>query len=108
MIAKVHPSDIIELSSLEFIMKLLILIPVIALAACSSVAPPQTAQPSKINPNLEVKEMDRTEVIQAARECINSHMKPYIQSVPQKTDHGTILIPVAVNCEVYGPTLANQ
>jgi hypothetical protein len=87
-------------------MKLLILIPVVALAACSTVGGSHSDNgTTKIQPNLEVKEMARTDVISAARECINSRMKPVIQSVPQKTDHGTILIPVAVNCEVYAPTL---
>ena len=50
------------------------------------------------------KQLDRTEVIQAARECVNARMKPVIQSLPQPTDHGTIIVPVSVQCEVYGPT----
>jgi starvation-inducible outer membrane lipoprotein len=80
--------------------KLLILFPLAFLVACSS-APPQT----KVQANLDVKEMDRTDVIKAARECINARMKPVVQSVPQRTDHGSILIPIAVNCEIYSPTL---
>jgi PBP1b-binding outer membrane lipoprotein LpoB len=90
--------------------KLLILIPVVTLAACSTVGnpTPATNTSTKIQPNMEVQEMSRTDVISASRECINARMKPVIQSVPQKTDHGTILIPVGVNCEVYGPTYPQQ
>ena len=55
--------------------------------------------------NDKVKQMDRTEVIMAARECVNARMKPIIQRVPQPTDHGTIIVPVAVQCDVYEPTL---
>ena len=52
----------------------------------------------------KVKQMDRTEVIMAARECVNARMKPIIQRVPQPTDHGTIIVPVAVQCDVYEAT----
>jgi hypothetical protein len=55
--------------------------------------------------NDKVKQMDRTEVIMAARECVNARMKPIIQRVPQPTDHGTIIVPVAVQCDVYEATL---
>ena len=41
----------------------------------------------------------------AARECVNARMKPIIQRVPQPTDHGTIIVPVAVQCDVYEATL---
>ena len=82
--------------------KLLILVPVVLLAACSSTSVP------KVTPVQELKEMSRTDVISAARDCVNGRMKPSIQSVAQKTDHGTILIPVAVNCDVYGPTYPKE
>jgi hypothetical protein len=90
--------------------KLLILLPLVSLVACSSVQPPPQAPnvPVKVKPNLDIPELSRTEVISAARDCVNGRMKPVVQSVAQKTDHGTILIPVGVNCEVYGPTYPQQ
>ncbi len=84
-------------------MKLLYILPFVALTGCAaSKSPSVVVLP---NPNEKPKQMDRTEVIQAARECVNARMKPVIQNLPQPTDHGTIIVPVAVQCEVYGPTL---
>jgi hypothetical protein len=82
--------------------KLLIVAPLIFLTACASKIPSVVLLP---NPNEQPKHLDRTEVIKAARECVNARMKPVIQSLPQPTDHGTVIVPVAVQCEVYGPTL---
>jgi hypothetical protein len=47
------------------------------------------------------KLVERAEVIRAQKDCIDAKMKPVIQSLPQKTDHGTIMLPVAVTCETY-------
>jgi len=44
--------------------------------------------------------VERAEVIQASKDCINARMRPVIQSLPQKTDHGVIMLPVSVQCEV--------
>jgi PBP1b-binding outer membrane lipoprotein LpoB len=84
--------------------KLLIIVSVVLLTACSATSkiPSIVVLP---NPKEQPKQLDRTEVIQAARECVNARMKPVIQNLPQPTDHGTIIVPVAVQCEVYGPTL---
>jgi PBP1b-binding outer membrane lipoprotein LpoB len=82
--------------------KLLIIAPLVLLTACASKIPSVVVLP---NINEKPKQLDRTEVIMAARECVNARMKPVIQSLPQPTDHGTIIVPVAVQCEVYGPTL---
>jgi hypothetical protein len=83
-------------------MKILFLLPFVLLTGCAaSKIPSVVVLPGSEKP----KQLDRTEVIQAARDCVNARMKPVIQSLPQPTDHGTILVPVAVNCEVYGPTL---
>lgn len=49
----------------------------------------------------EPKMIERAEVIRAQKDCIDAKMKPVIQTLPQKTDHGTIMYPVAVNCETY-------
>ena len=57
------------------------------------------------NPKLEgfdkPKAMARNEVIQGAKDCINAKMKPTVQYLPQKTDNGTIMLPVEVHCDVY-------
>ena len=47
------------------------------------------------------KLVQRAEVIRAQKDCIDAKMKPVIQSLPQKTEHGTIMLPVAVTCETY-------
>lgn len=63
------------------------------LTACS--APPKLSGFEK--PEL----ISRNEIIQANKDCINARMKPSIQYVPQKTEHGTIMLPISVNCEPY-------
>jgi uncharacterized lipoprotein YajG len=74
-------------------MKISAMLLLLFLAACS--APPKLAGFEK--PEL----ISRNEVIQANKDCINAKMKPSIQYVPQKTEHGTIMLPIAVNCEPY-------
>ena len=49
----------------------------------------------------EIEYMQRQEVIQAAKDCIDARMRPIVQNVPQKTEFGTVMLPVIVNCEVY-------
>ena len=71
---------------------------------------PQVQQPAWVvgpsnNPAIvsgfkDVEYMQRNEVIQASKDCIDNRMKPVIQYVPQKTSHGTLMLPAMVNCEV--------
>jgi hypothetical protein len=65
--------------------------------------------PACSTPKLEgfkdAKVIERSEVIRAKKDCIDAKMKPVIQSLPQKTDHGTIMLPVAVTCETYPSNL---
>ena len=84
-------------------MKSLLIVPIVLLTACSGMSkiPSVVVLPGNDKP----KQMDRTEVIMAARECVNARMKPVIQKVAQPTDHGTIIVPVAVQCDVYESTL---
>ena len=49
----------------------------------------------------EVEYLHRNEVIQATKDCINNRLKPVVQYVPQKTDHGTLMLPAVVTCDVY-------
>ena len=74
-------------------MKITAMLLFLLLTACS--APPKVAGFDK--PQL----ISRNEVIQANKDCINARMKPTIQYVPQKTEHGTIMLPISVNCEPY-------
>ena len=84
-------------------MKALYIIPLVLLTGCAGMSkiPSVVVLPGSEKP----KQMDRTEVIMAARECVNARMKPVIQRLPQPTDHGTIIVPVAVQCDVYESTL---
>ena len=84
-------------------MKSLLIVPIMLLTTCAGVSkiPSVVVLPGNDKP----KQMDRTEVIMAARECVNARMKPVIQKVAQPTDHGTIIVPVAVQCDVYESTL---
>jgi len=66
---------------------------VLSLVACSSVP--------KIEGFDKHKLISRNEVIQSAKDCINAKMKPTVQYLPQKTDNGTIMLPVEVHCDVY-------
>jgi uncharacterized lipoprotein YajG len=45
--------------------------------------------------------LSRNEVIQSARECVSAKLKPVVQYVSQKTEFGTILVPVDVYCDIY-------
>ena len=45
--------------------------------------------------------MDRGHVIEAARSCINTRMKPHVVYLPQDTDFGSVLVPVDVQCNPY-------
>jgi hypothetical protein len=65
---------------------------VMGISACST---------PKLEGFQKAKVIERAEVIQASKDCINAKMRPVIQSLPQKTDHGIIMMPVAVQCETY-------
>ena len=49
----------------------------------------------------EVEYMQRPEVIQATKDCIDARMRPIVQTFPQRTEHGTVMLPIMVNCEIY-------
>lgn len=72
--------------------KILIVIGALSLTACSS---------PKVSGFKELEYMQRPEVIQASKDCINAKMKPVIQNVPQNTKFGKVMLPVLVNCESY-------
>jgi hypothetical protein len=87
----------------DFVMKpIYLILPMLLFTGCAQMAkiPSVVVLPGNDKP----KQMDRTEVIMAARECVNARMKPIIQRVAQPTDHGTIIVPVAVQCDVYEAT----
>ena len=72
--------------------KLLILSPLILLTACST---------PKLEGYKGPELMQRNEVTFATRDCINNRMRPNVQYATQKTDFGTVMLPVYVNCEPY-------
>lgn len=59
------------------------------------------SSPPKVAGFKEIEYMQRQEVIQAAKDCIDARMRPIVQNVPQKTEFGTVMLPVLVNCEIY-------
>jgi hypothetical protein len=73
-------------------MKVLAMLLFLLLTACSTPKVVGFDKPQLIS---------RNEIIQANKDCINARMKPTIQYVPQKTEHGTIMLPISVNCEPY-------
>jgi hypothetical protein len=76
----------------DFVMKYLALLTLLGLTACGT---------SKISGYDGPKYMDRPAVIAGARDCINGRMKPTVQYLSQKTDHGVVLVPVEVHCDPY-------
>lgn len=74
-------------------MKTVLLIAVLGLTACSSTP--------TIKGYEGPKALQRNEVIEGARSCVNTRMKPQIVYLPQKTEFGSVLVPVDVHCEVY-------
>jgi hypothetical protein len=72
--------------------KILLLLPVILLTACGTPKIPGYEGP---------KALDRGAVVSGARDCINGKMKPEVVYLSQKTDHGVVLVPVDVHCNVY-------
>lgn len=86
---------------------------VLSLTACSStkqakVDKTEPKQPDNlVGPKVagykEVEYLNRTEVIQASKDCLNARLRPVVQYVPQKTQFGTLMLPAVVNCELYSP-----
>lgn len=76
--------------------KLLIALSVLSLAACGT-----TTYKVKGYEGPEV--MGRSEVINAARECMRNKMKPTTEYVAQKVEgiNGKVLVPVDVRCDAY-------
>ena len=73
-------------------MKKIIVFGVLTLTACGTPKIPNYDGP---------KALDRDGVIQASRSCINTRMKPQIVYLSQKTEFGSVLVPVDVQCENY-------
>jgi len=87
---------------------------VIFVSGCSTTKVAETPKPVVVEPQVvekssvpkvagfkEIEYMQRQEVIQAAKDCIDARMRPIVQNVPQKTEFGTVMLPVIVNCEIY-------
>jgi len=87
---------------------------VIFVSGCSTTKVAETPKPAVVETQVvekssvpkvagfkEIEYMQRQEVIQAAKDCIDARMRPIVQNVPQKTEFGTVMLPVLVNCEIY-------
>lgn len=49
--------------------------------------------------NEKIEKMDRRDVIRGVGECEDADMKPYVEYVTQRTDHGKVLVPINVHCD---------
>lgn len=47
----------------------------------------------------KIEKMDRRDVIRGVTECEDADMKPFVEYVTQKTDHGKVLVPINVHCD---------
>jgi len=87
---------------------------VIFVSGCSTTKVAETPKPVVVEPQVvekssvpkvagfkEIEYMQRQEVIQAAKDCIDARMRPIVQNVPQTTEFGTVMLPDLVNCDIY-------
>jgi uncharacterized protein YceK len=74
--------------------KIFVLLPILAvMVGCSSTPTIKNYEGPKA--------LERNAVIEGARSCVNTRMKPQIVYLPQKTEFGSVLVPVDVHCEPY-------
>ena len=72
--------------------KFFIMLPLFLLPACAS-HPPMVSGYDKI------EKMERRDVIRGVVECEDADMKPYVEYVTQRTEHGKVLVPINVHCD---------
>lgn len=76
-------------------MRVLSILCVLSLAACSS------TPTYKLKGYEGPEALQRTEVVQAAKECIRARLKPNVEYVTQRSDAGKVMVPINVHCEPY-------
>lgn len=47
------------------------------------------------------KALDRIDVIKGNKDCQDAGLKPNVEYLVEKTDHGKVLVPINVHCEPY-------
>jgi hypothetical protein len=47
------------------------------------------------------KALDHMDVIKQTKDCQDAGLKPNVEYLVQKTDHGKVLVPINVHCEPY-------
>jgi hypothetical protein len=70
---------------------------VLMLTACGSFGEPQYKLKGYNGPEA----MDNNEVVMLSKQCILNKMKPDVNYLMVKTDHGKTMVPVSVNCIPY-------
>jgi len=45
--------------------------------------------------------LNRSEVIEGSRDCVNAKMKPTVEYLSQKTGKGVVMVPINVHCDPY-------
>lgn len=76
-------------------MKYLLLLFLLLLPACSS------APTYKLKGYDGPEAMQRSEVVQASKECVRAKMKPNVEYTTQRMENGKVLVPINVHCEPY-------
>ena len=72
--------------------RMIVILPLVVLTACGS---------NNLKGYDGPKAMQRQEVVQAARECVNGRMKPEVEYLSQKTAYGLVSVPINVHCNPY-------
>lgn len=70
-------------------------------ASTSTPAPVAEAPSYKLLNYRGPEAMDNNEVVQASRQCILYKMRPNVNYLSVRTDHGKTLVPVSVTCEPF-------
>ena len=76
-------------------MKYLLLLFLLLLPACSF------APTYKLKGYDGPEAMQRSEVVQASKECVRAKMKPNVEYTTQRMENGKVLVPINVHCEPY-------
>lgn len=45
--------------------------------------------------------LNRSEVIEGSRDCVNAKMKPTVEYLAQQTAKGVVMVPVNVHCDPF-------
>ena len=70
-------------------------------APAVAVEKPVPVEDAKIGKYSGPVALNRVEVIEGSRDCVNAKMKPTVEYLSQKTAKGVVLVPVNVHCDPF-------